>query len=172
MGAFQQGADATAGHWLVIPRTLCFVVRGDYVLLMRRAPHKRVFPNQYNGLGGHIESDEDPLSSAQREIAEESGLHISDLRLVAIHHINTGQATGILLFVFVGHTDESCIAAETPEGTLEWVHIQRLAEYDLVEDLPLILPEYLYHSGATRQAFVTYDDQDRVQLRYAGEKLP
>ncbi|MEL6271862.1 MAG: hypothetical protein AAFR22_18795, partial [Chloroflexota bacterium] len=51
MGAKEQGADATQGRWLVIPRTLCFVLNGDDVLLMKRAAHRRVFPNRYNGAG-------------------------------------------------------------------------------------------------------------------------
>jgi len=62
MGAKDQGADATAGRWLVIPRTLCFVTHGDDVLLLKRAGHKRVYPGLYNGVGGHLERDEDPLT--------------------------------------------------------------------------------------------------------------
>src|SRR5262245_52850594 len=72
MGAVEQGANATQNRWLTIPRTLCFVLNGNDVLLMKRAPHKRVFPNRYNGVGGHIERDEDPLASARREIKEET----------------------------------------------------------------------------------------------------
>ena len=55
MSASEQGADATAGRWLTIPRTLCFVMNGSDVLLMKRSPHKKIFPNRYNGVGGHIE---------------------------------------------------------------------------------------------------------------------
>src|SRR4030095_8613577 len=90
MGANQQGANATQGRWLTIPRTLCFVTNGDDVLLMRRAPHKRVFPNQYNGVGGHIERDEDVYASAKREILEETGLQVDNLRLRAIYNIDAG----------------------------------------------------------------------------------
>ena len=67
MGAKQQGADATQDRWLVIPRTLSFVMNGDDMLLMKRAPHKRVFPNQYNGLGGHIERNEDTRRRSPRD---------------------------------------------------------------------------------------------------------
>ncbi|MGV2434622.1 MAG UNVERIFIED_CONTAM: hypothetical protein LVT10_06835 [Anaerolineae bacterium] len=39
MSQQDQGADATQGRWLVIPRTLCFsFFHGDRVLLMKRAP--------------------------------------------------------------------------------------------------------------------------------------
>ncbi|PJF37889.1 MAG: hypothetical protein CUN55_19790, partial [Phototrophicales bacterium] len=62
MGANEQGANVTSGRWLTIPRTLCFIFNGDDVLLMKRSPHRRVFPNCYNGVGGHIERDEDPYT--------------------------------------------------------------------------------------------------------------
>jgi 8-oxo-dGTP diphosphatase len=167
MGAEQQGATAIQGRWLTIPRTLCFVVNGDEVLLLKRAPTKRVFPNQYNGLGGHIEKNEDPFTSAKREIQEECGLEIDDLRLVAIHHINTQQQTGIMLFVFVGQTTQREVMDDEKEGTLEWVKISKVKEYDLVEDLPLILPKYLNHRGSPLFVYVTYDENDHIQLAYA-----
>ncbi|MBZ0291862.1 MAG: NUDIX domain-containing protein [Anaerolineae bacterium] len=101
MGATEQGADATDNRWLTIPRTLCFVVNGDDILLMKRSPHKRVFPNRYNGLGGHIERDEDPLTSARREILEEAGIAVDSIEMRAVYNIDSGAATGIILFVFV-----------------------------------------------------------------------
>ena len=77
MSAAEQGANQTAGRWLTVGRTLCFVVNQGAVLLLKRGPHKRIFPNRYNGVGGHIERDEDVVASAQREILEETGLHVT-----------------------------------------------------------------------------------------------
>src|SRR5450631_2755350 len=101
MGIHDQGADQTQGRWLTIPRTLCFITNGEDVLLMKRAAHKRIFPNLYNGIGGHIERDEDPLSSALREIQEETGLTantLNSLKLRGIYNVDAGQSTGIMLF--------------------------------------------------------------------------
>lgn len=167
MGAQQQGADATKGRWLTIPRTLCFVRNADDVLLMKRAAHKRVFPNQYNGLGGHIERDEDPLSGARREIKEESGLDVRDLRLCSVHNIDAGAETGIILFVYTAIADTRAVTQDHEEGTLEWVPIADLANYDLVEDLPLLLPRILDDSLAVPYSVhVSYDDQDNIQMRF------
>jgi len=166
VGAAQQGADAVEGRWLVTGRTLCFVTHGESVLLIKRAAHKRVFPNQYNGLGGYIEPHEDPYTSARREIREECGLEVRELHLAAVHHINTKRALGILLFVFVGEASSLEVTGDSREGKLEWVPINALHHYDLVEDLPLILPHYL-ERRPTRFAFVTYDEFDRIQLHYA-----
>lgn len=169
MGAEQQGADATAGRWLTIPRTLCFVFNGDDVLLMKRAAHKRVFPNQYNGLGGHIERHEDPYSGAMREIYEESGLTVRDVRLRSIHHIDAGAETGILLFVFTAHSDSRDLHTDNPEGTLHWVALDEVNRLDLVEDLPLILPRIMALSDddAPLFAHVSYDENDEIQMRFA-----
>lgn len=169
MSAAEQGADAVEGRWLTIPRTLCFVLNGDDVLLMKRAPHKRVFPNRYNGVGGHIERDEDPLSGARREIMEETGLAVCELRLRAVYNIDAGAATGIVLFVFTGRSEERQLSVATPEGSLHWVPKQDVMHYDLVEDLPQILPRILAMSGDDPPLFVhiSYDERDQIVMRFA-----
>lgn len=168
MGANQQGADATNGRWLTIPRTLCFVMNDNDVLLMKRAPHKRVFPNQYNGLGGHIERDEDPLTGARREIKEESGLDVKNLRLCSIHNIDAGAETGIILFVYTAISDSRDFVDDGREGNLEWISLDKLADYDLVEDLPLILPRILdmTETSPPYSVHVSYDDKDDIQMQF------
>lgn len=169
MGAEQQEADATEGRWLVIPRTLSFIFNQNDVLLMKRSPHKRVFPNQYNGLGGHIERNEDPYSAALREIQEECGLPVRHLTLRAVHQVDTARSTGILLFVFTAETDERVPPVTSDEGTLHWIPLNSLAEVDLVEDLPLMLPQLAAARGSSdlRFAHVSYDAHDQIVMRYA-----
>jgi 8-oxo-dGTP diphosphatase len=170
MGANQQGADATQNRWLTIPRTLCFVLNGSDMLLMKRASHKRVFPNQYNGVGGHIERDEDPLTSAKREILEETGLSVTDLQLRAVYNIDAKAATGIVLFVFTAQSQSRKVIAND-EGTLHWIPQQAVSQLDLVEDLPIILPRVLSMRREDAPLFVhvSYDDQDHIQMRFADE---
>lgn len=169
MGARQQGANATQHRWLTMPRTLSFVINGDDVLMLKRDAGKRVFPNQYNGLGGHVERDEDVRSSALREIEEESGLIVHSLRLCSIHNIDAGEASGILLFVFTAISDTRDLKPETPEGALEWISIDRVLDYDLVEDLPQLLPRIfdLPDGHGPLYAHVGYDEEDQIRLRFA-----
>ena len=168
MGANEQGANATTNRWLTIPRTLSFVLNADDVLLMKRAPHKRVFPNRYNGVGGHIERDEDPLTSAMREIKEETGLDVRDLDLCAVYNIDAGEATGIVLFVFTAASDSREVVAND-EGTLHWVPREAIMQLDLVEDLPIILPRILARRASDLPHFVhvSYDAADHIQMRFA-----
>lgn len=169
MGSQEQGANATAGRWLTMPRTLCFVMNGDDILLMKRAAHKRVFPNRYNGVGGHIERFEDPYSSARREILEETGLEVYDLVLRAVYNIDAHEDTGILLFVFTGYSMSRECKAHTDEGTLHWIPRDDIFSLDLVEDLPIILPRVLTMPADAAPLFVhvSYDADDRILMRFA-----
>ena len=168
MGANEQGANATQGRWLTIPRTLCFVTNGDDVLLMRRSPQKRVFPNQYNGVGGHTERDEDVYASAKREILEETGLQVDNLRLRAVYNIDAGEETGIVLFVFTGFSQSRDVTSND-EGTLHWIPKNSVTQFDLVEDLPVILPRILDMQDSDVPLFVhvSYDEDDCIQMRFA-----
>jgi len=170
MGAKQQGADATKNRWLTIPRTLSFVINGDDVLMMKRASHKRVFPNQYNGLGGHIERDEDPLTGAIREIKEESGLDVHSVKLRTIHNIDAGAETGIILFVYTALSDNREVSQDTSEGTLEWIPKSKILDIDLVEDLPYLIPKVLEmdDNQAPVHVHVSYDAADEIRLKFRG----
>lgn len=168
MGASEQGADATQGRWLTIPRTLCFVTNGDDVLLLKRAAHKRVFPNRYNGVGGHIERDEDPLSSAKREILEETGLVVRNLWLRAVYNVDANEEMGIVLFVFTAVSDSRVVIAND-EGTLHWIPKNQVLHFDLVEDLPFLLPRILEMKSNELPLFVhvSYDSDDCIRMRFA-----
>lgn len=167
MGSKEQGADATENRWLTIPRTLCFITHGDDVLLLKRSAHRRIFPGRYNGVGGHIERHEDPLSGALREIQEETGLAVIDIRFCGVIHVDAGATTGILVFVFQAEA-QSRAFVQSDEGTLEWVPRHRIDELPLVEDLPLLLDRVLdSHANAPFFAHTSYDDADNLVMRFA-----
>ncbi|NPV66756.1 MAG: NUDIX domain-containing protein [Anaerolineae bacterium] len=170
MGARDQGADAITGRWLTIPRTLSFVTHGEDVLLLKRGPHRRVFPNKYNGVGGHIERTEDPLSSAIREIREETGLEVQRPLFCGVSHIDAGQDTGILLLIFRAEA-LSRNFLNSSEGTLEWVPQADILRYDLVEDLPIVLPRVLAQRPGDPPFFIhlSYNEADEVQIHFASD---
>jgi 8-oxo-dGTP diphosphatase len=166
MGAQEQGIDPT--RWMVIPRTLCFITYENDVLLLKRAAHKRVFPNRYNGIGGHLERDEDPLNGALREIYEETGLAVHGVRFRGVYHIDAGQEVGIVLFVFTAVADSRDFT-DSDEGTLEWVPIAEVNHLPLVDDLPLLLPR-LFGPAAVETPFfahVSYDNADQMVMKFA-----
>ena len=129
-------------RYTVIPRVLVFLTRGDDVLLLRGAPDKKLWANQYNGLGGHIEAGETPHHAALREVYEEAGLAVDTLTLRGIIHVTLPQTPGVMLFVFVGRAPQGVVRSSI-EGTPEWISRADLVSLPLVEDLPQLLPRVL-----------------------------
>ncbi len=167
-----QGIDVSLQRqrYTVIPRTLVFITRGTHILLLRGAPTKRIWANKYNGIGGHIERDEDVFSAALREIREETSLAVDDLRLVGLINIDGDQPAGIMLFVFTAR----CPSGEpipSEEGTLEWIARDQFTQVDLVEDLPAILPRALDLPPNAPPFFARYhyDEQERLIIHFHGE---
>lgn len=146
-----------------IPRTLIFLTStnpatgGREVLLLQGAADKRLWANRYNGLGGHVEPDEDLLAAARREVEEEAGISGVDLTLRGIINIATSRAQGVGVFVFHG---EAKARSFTPsrEGNLTWVPLERLADYPLVDDLHQLLPAILNGDGLVYGHYVPRAD--------------
>ncbi|HSD82714.1 MAG TPA: 8-oxo-dGTP diphosphatase [Anaerolineae bacterium] len=155
-------------RYTVIPRTLVFITRDDRVLLLRGAPTKRIWANKYNGIGGHVERDEDVYAAAQREVREETGLEVEELRLAGLINIDGDQSTGIMLFVFTA-TARSGDLIPSEEGTLAWIARDQLTQIDLVEDLPVILPRALELPPAAPPFFAHYhyDEQEHLVIRFS-----
>jgi len=124
-------------RYMLIPRVLVFITRGDLVLLIKGAPSKRLWANKYNGVGGHLEPSEDTLTAARRELLEETGLS-GDLWLCGTVVVETGENPGIGIYVFTGESLQG-VPNASAEGTLEWVSFKDVPNHQVVEDLPVLL---------------------------------
>jgi 8-oxo-dGTP diphosphatase len=169
--ATDQGARSV-DRYQIIPRTLIFVTCRDQLLLIKGAPHKRLWANLYNGIGGHIERGESIAESACRELNEETGIQLTELRLVGIVTVDTGENPGVGLFLLSGELpstiDRTGWRAQYDEGTLEWVPIDQVSGLPLVSDLPELLPRVL-NSKPGDAPFIAqsfYDDHDNLQVRF------
>ncbi len=157
----------SSNRYTFIPRVLVFATREDKILLLKGAPTKKIWPNQYNGVGGHIEKGESIPSAADREFFEETGLTLTAKKLAAIVTIDTATTPGINMYVFLAKasTGEPIPSAE---GTLEWVPISSLDNLPLVEDLPILIPTIL--SAPTEDlpliAHYNYDPNNKLVINF------
>lgn len=129
-------------RYMIIPRTLIFVRRGEYFLLIKGKPDKRLWANKYNGIGGHIEQGEDIHSAAERELLEETGLCL-EINLIGIVTVDVEKEIGVGIFVFLGDYTEGKLISSS-EGNLEWIHVNDLNRFPLVEDVHIFLNRILY----------------------------
>ena len=156
----------TSDRYMLIPRTLIFIRRGESFLLIKGAGNKRLWANKYNGVGGHVELGEDIYSSAQRELLEETGLSV-DLVLAGIITVNTGENIGIVVFVFSGESKNGDVKSSR-EGSLEWVRINEMSSFPLVEDVQLFLERILKMKLGDPPFFAHshYPEDDRLSVRF------
>jgi 8-oxo-dGTP diphosphatase len=127
--------------------TLGYVLSPDgrRVLLVHRnrRPDDAHF-GKYNGLGGKLEPGEDIVTCLRREVREESDLECESLVLRGTISWPGFGKHGEDWFGFIFRIDRSRgePRADNPEGSLEWVEVERLLQLPLWEGdrhfLPLV----------------------------------
>jgi 8-oxo-dGTP diphosphatase len=122
----------------VIPRVLAFIEKDDEVLLIERAKKEAFAYKKLNGIGGHVEKGEDPLTAIRREVKEESELDITDFTLRAVIFIDVESDKGVCVFVYSALFSGGEVNSST-EGRLLWAKKSELPHMQVIKDVPLIL---------------------------------
>lgn len=121
--------------------TLCFLRCGEEILML----HRRFPPNQglWNGVGGHIEPGETPRQAVIREVREETGYQLEDVKFAGLltwegFEIPPG---GLLIFTAeVPHKD----FVSNHEGDLAWVSVDwACSSPEVVDNIHVFLPRIL-----------------------------
>ena len=145
----------------MLQTTLCYVTRGDEVLMLHRVKKKNdINKDKWIGIGGKFEGEESPDECLLREAKEETGLTLTSWQcrgVVTFLTEDPGQGEYMYLFTADGFEGQ---LTECPEGTLEWV------SRDFVRQLP---------KWEGDQIFLDLLWQDApfflLKLRYRGDKL-
>ncbi len=121
----------------VIPRTLSFIFNGNKVLLMKGSA-KKDWEGFYDPVGGHIEKGESVIEAAKREIEEETGLEVDNIKLRGVVHVTGFYGKDVMMFVTSSTTEKEDIT-NSDEGNLEWINLSDVDSLHVFEDLKPIL---------------------------------
>lgn len=147
---------------MIIIGTLIYVLskNKDAVLMVHR--HKRASDDQlgfYNGLGGKLENGETIIECMQRELMEEANIKPTDFTLKGfVHWEGFGKKRENWLgAVFLVEDYEGDLLQENPEGSLEFVAMDRLYDLPLFDGDKAFLPKVFEKDQPLFHAHLSYD---------------
>ena len=144
----------------MINSTLCYITRGNDVLMLHRVKKKNdLNKDKWIGIGCKFEPEETPDECLLREAREETGLELTSWRLRGVVTFLSDRWEGEYMYLFTadGFAGE---LKECDEGDLQWVSREFLNELPKWEGDQLFL-DLLW---ADAPFFL-------MKLRYEGEKL-
>lgn len=101
--------------------TLCYVTRGDEVLMLHRVKKQNdLNKDKWIGIGGKFESEESPDECLLREAKEETGLTLTSWRCHGVVTFLSDQYEGEYMYLFTADGFEGALK-ECSEGDLQWV---------------------------------------------------
>ncbi len=132
------------------------------LLLLKRRANVVVAPNLYTGVGGKIEQGESPMSSAIRELEEETSLNGYNLSEFARLIINNKR----IYFFFYGIYELELIPKCT-EGIIKRVDVAKIYDQNLIPTSATILQEWERRNWKVVRPFTIYVDRDDIDNVFA-----
>ena len=132
---------------------------GNKVLLVHRnAREHDVQLGKYNGLGGHMESNEDVVACMKREIWEEAGIIVEKMKLRGtINWTGFGKnGEDWLGFVFLITQFSGTPFTRNEEGDLSWVEIESIMDLPMWEGDRHFLPLVFDHDQRVFHGYMPY----------------
>jgi 8-oxo-dGTP diphosphatase len=144
----------------VIDSSLCYLIRGDEVLMLHRTRKKNdMNHDKWIAVGGHFEAGETPEQCALREVKEETGLTMTAPRYRGIVTFINDQYETERMHLFTSETFEGEMT-DCDEGELVWV---RIAEMDSLSQWE---GDRIFHR-LLKERIPFFE----LELVYSGEKL-
>lgn len=113
---------------------LCMVYRGEELLLQNRA--KRDWRG-YAFPGGHVEPGESIVDSVIREMKEETGLTVRNLRLYGVKQFPIEEGRYLVLLFKTDSFEGELVSSD--EGKMEWISRSDLPKLRTVNDFAELL---------------------------------
>ena len=101
--------------------TLCYITRGDEVLMLHRVKKKNdINKDKWIGIGGKFEFQESPDECILREAKEETGLTLTSWKCRGVVTFLNADCEGEYMYLFTADGFEGDLK-ECDEGDLQWV---------------------------------------------------
>ena len=145
--------------------TLCYVTRGDEVLMLHRVKKKNdINKDKWIGIGGKFEGEESPDECLLREAREETGLTLTSWRCRGVVTFISEGEIGEYMYLFTADGFEGELI-DCNEGDLQWVKwefLESLPKWegdqiflDLIwQDAPFFLLKLRYRDGKLLEAIL------------------
>lgn len=142
--------------------TICFIKRGDEILLLNR--EKSSWMGSWNGVGGKLEKGETPSDCILREIREETGIIVEDITFkgTVTWNVDARYTNGMYAFVAeVPVSYQYTTPIKTDEGILDWKKLDWIFHPDNtgVANLSYFLDDMLEGDQVFDYHFVYKGDQ-------------
>ena len=145
----------------MINTTLCYITRGDQVLMLHRVKKENdLNKDKWIGIGGKFEGDETPDECLLREAMEETGLHLTSRRCRGVvTFLTNGPWEGEFMYLFTADGFEGELKT-CDEGELQWI------SRELLDQLPKWEGDQIFLDLLWKDAPFFL-----LKLRYDGDKL-
>ncbi|MDP1721868.1 MAG: NUDIX domain-containing protein [Candidatus Gottesmanbacteria bacterium] len=111
----------------------CFIHKDGKYLMLHRDSGKRIMPGVLMAPGGKREFNEGLFACARREVFEETGLRIKNLRIKATGNAYLRDLDQEFYFHFVfADYDKGNVLENCPEGRLVWLTPSEIFSHDKV----------------------------------------
>ena len=123
----------------------CFVKKDNTYLMLHRNPSKRIMPDIWMAPGGHREFNEGLFACAHREIQEETGLEIKNIRIMATGNAYIKDIDQEFFFhMLVADYESGELKTNESDGTFAWLTKDEIMKLDhLLPELKYIAPHVL-----------------------------
>lgn len=118
----------------VILTNMCLIENGKGQIVMQIRNPERYTWSGAALPGGHIEEHESLHAAVVREVYEETGLTISNPKLVGMKHFYTLEGIRYLVFLYKTNEFEGELCS-SDEGEVKWVNYTDLDKMELAFDL-------------------------------------
>ena len=141
--------------------TICYIEQnGAYLMLHRVKKKNDINHDKWIGIGGKFEHGESPYECIRREVMEEIGVEVPNLKYRGLVTFVADFCSPEYMHVFTSDGYKGTLKEDCDEGNLEWVKKEK------IKDLPIWEGDKIFLD--------LFDKEDRffsLKLVYKGDEL-